>query len=266
MATVTGYTKAKSDEIFDATIVDGEVDIDGHLILTTHGGSEIDAGDVRGEQGPAGISPTGSIVMFAMSTPPADWLVCDGSAVSRTTYAALYAVIGDTYGAGNGTTTFNLPNLKGRVPVGQNASDANFNVMGETGGASTHTLTSAEMPSHGHTQDSHNHTQNSHNHTQDSHNHTQNAHDHTLVTDGSLVVTTTSERVQPAAGSGGRMLVSTAAVDNNSTTATNQSTTATNQSTTPTNQSTTATNQNTGGGGAHNNLQPYIVLSYIIKT
>ena len=57
------------------------------------------------------LVPTGCVQAFAGSTTPQGWLLCDGSAVSRTTYAALFAVIGTTYGAGNGSTTFNLPNL-----------------------------------------------------------------------------------------------------------------------------------------------------------
>ena len=57
------------------------------------------------------LAPTGVVQAFAGSTTPQGWLLCDGSAVSRTNYAALYAVIGTTYGAGNGSTTFNLPNL-----------------------------------------------------------------------------------------------------------------------------------------------------------
>ena len=57
------------------------------------------------------ITPTGSVLAFAGSTSPAGWLLCDGSAVSRTDYAALFAVIGTTYGTGDGSTTFNLPNL-----------------------------------------------------------------------------------------------------------------------------------------------------------
>ena len=57
------------------------------------------------------ITPTGSVLAFAGSTSPAGWLLCDGSAVSRTTYAALFAVIGTTYGSGDSSTTFNVPNL-----------------------------------------------------------------------------------------------------------------------------------------------------------
>lgn len=62
--------------------------------------------------------PTGSISQFGGSTAPIGWLLCDGSAVSRTTYAALFGVISTTYGSGDGSTTFNIPDLRGRVAVG----------------------------------------------------------------------------------------------------------------------------------------------------
>ena len=64
--------------------------------------------------------PVGSYLLFAGKTLPTGYLLCNGAAVSRTTYAALFAVIGTTYGAGNGSTTFNLPNLDGRVLQGVN--------------------------------------------------------------------------------------------------------------------------------------------------
>ena len=63
------------------------------------------------------IMPAGVIVPFAGTTVPAGYLLCDGSAISRTTYADLFAAIGTTYGAGDGNTTFNLPNCNGRVPI-----------------------------------------------------------------------------------------------------------------------------------------------------
>lgn len=245
--------------------------------------------------------PSGVINMWSTTTAPTGWLICDGTTVSRTTYAALFAVISTTYGVGDGSTTFTLPNLKGKVPVGRDSADASFDTMGELGGAKTHTLTSTEMPSHTHTQDSHNHTQNSHNHTQDAHNHTQNAHGHTVdahshlnyymtgdagahnhtydrataqtanragttfSTVTSLIQTSTNTNTQAAHAHTSIAYTGDTSPGVTATTATNIANTATNQAQTATNIAATATNQNTGGGGAHNNLQPYIVLNYIIK-
>jgi microcystin-dependent protein len=73
-----------------------------------------------------------------------------GQAVSRTTYSGLFALLGTSYGAGDGTTTFNIPDYRGRTLVGHDASQTEFDVLGEAGGAKTHTLTTAEMPSHSH--------------------------------------------------------------------------------------------------------------------
>lgn len=80
-------------------------------------------------------APAGVISMYAGSTAPSGWLICDGRAVSRTTYSRLFSAIRTTYGAGNGSTTFNLPNLKGRVPVGLDTSQTEFNSLGKTGGS-----------------------------------------------------------------------------------------------------------------------------------
>ena len=85
--------------------------------------------------------PTGCVQAFAGSTTPQGWLLCDGSAVSRTDYAALYAVIGTTYGAGNGSTTFNLPNLtdrfiEGNATAGTVKSAGLPNITGSIGGGS----------------------------------------------------------------------------------------------------------------------------------
>jgi microcystin-dependent protein len=95
----------------------------------------------------------GIVAPYAGDTAPTGWLLCDGSAVSRTTYARLFAKIGTTYGVGDGSTTFNLPNLKGRVVAGYDATQAEFDELGETGGEKTHLLTSAEsgVPAHTHT-------------------------------------------------------------------------------------------------------------------
>lgn len=120
--------------------------------------------------------PTGSVLAFAGSSAPAGWLLCYGQAVSRATYAGLYAVIGTTYGTGDGSTTFNLPDLRGRTVAGldnMGGSDADRlswqNVLGTVGVSSTtvdsgeekHTLSAAEsgVPAHSHgiTDPGHNH-------------------------------------------------------------------------------------------------------------
>lgn len=80
------------------------------------------------------INEIGAIVAYGGTLPPTGFLLCDGTAISRATFSALFAVIGTTYGTGDGSTTFNLPNLKGRVPVGLDTSQTEFNTMGKTGG------------------------------------------------------------------------------------------------------------------------------------
>lgn len=91
------------------------------------------------------LVPAGAITQFAGASAPAGWLLCSGQAVSRTTYAALFAVIGTTYGPGDGSTTFNLPDLRDKFPIGKNAG-----TLGSTGGSSTKTLTIANLPAHTH--------------------------------------------------------------------------------------------------------------------
>ncbi len=91
------------------------------------------------------------------SAAPAGYLLEDGSAVSRATYANLFAVVGTTYGAGDGSTTFNLPDSRGRLAVNKSPFDTEFDTMGEKYGEKTHILTIAEMPSHTHIQNAHNH-------------------------------------------------------------------------------------------------------------
>jgi len=102
--------------------------------------------------------PAGSITMYGGSSAPDGWLYCNGQAVSRTIQSTLFAAIGTNFGDGDGSTTFNLPDLRDRFPLGDNSNggaDAgrvdNFNTgLGDTGGADEHQLTEAEMPSHKH--------------------------------------------------------------------------------------------------------------------
>ena len=95
----------------------------------------------------------GIVIPFAGTTAPQGWMLCDGSAVSRTTYAALFAVIGTTYGEGDGETTFNIPNLAGRVAIGSSQRHA----LGTTGGSETVTLTADQLPAHVHEVPQHGH-------------------------------------------------------------------------------------------------------------
>lgn len=95
--------------------------------------------------------PTGTVLDFAAATAPSGYLACNGAAVSRTTYAALFAVIGTTWGAGDGSTTFNVPDLRGRTAIGSGTgSGLTARTLAGTGGAETHQLSVAEMPSHSH--------------------------------------------------------------------------------------------------------------------
>jgi microcystin-dependent protein len=184
--------------------------------------------------GAVGFMPVGVVVPFAGSTSPAGWELCYGQAISRTTYAGLFTTIGTTYGSGDGSTTFNLPDLRGRVVAGEDdmggtaasrltaaGSGITGTTLGATGGTETHTLTTAQMPSHTHTQDAHSHAVQRSNSAATS-----------VGADASTLY-----RAQANTGSGTYFDTQTA----------------------------TATNQNTGGGGAHQNTQPTIILNYIIK-
>ena len=96
--------------------------------------------------------PIGSMIPYgSQNNVPSNWKICDGSEISRTTYADLFNVIGTSYGAGDGSTTFNLPNKRGRVSVGLDSSQTEFNTIGKKGGEKTHQLKEEELPSHAHT-------------------------------------------------------------------------------------------------------------------
>lgn len=169
---------------------------------------------------PASFGMTGEIKMWSSSVIPSGWSLCDGTTLNRTTDAKLFAVIGTTYGVGDNSTTFNKPDLKGRVPVGFDGSVSEFNVMGKTGGEKTHVTTVAEMPAHTHVQDAHGHS---------------------------------------FAGANGALTDGPTGVNYGLQNGTFYSFKSINPG------STVATNQSTGGGGAHNNLQPYLTIRYIIK-
>lgn len=195
-----------------------------------------------GPSGPTGpMAPTGAIVAWPTNTPPTGWVLCDGlgsnggAGLSTTTYAALYAVIGDTYGGYSGT--FFPPDLRTRTIVGRSSGDADFGNLNDKPGARTHTLTSGEIPAHNHAAGTL---------AADS----AGTHNHEFS--GNRITT------NAVGGSGGAIttLSSNAAGDQDATTTSDGAHT----------HNISGSTANTGGGGAHNNIQPSIVLNYIIKT
>jgi microcystin-dependent protein len=175
-------------------------------------------------------------------------LVCDGSAISRSTYAALFAVIGTTYGIGNGASTFNIPDMRGRTPVGSGAGAGLTNrSLGASGGAETHTLSVSEMPSHTHAGTTNSSGVHSHSITDPQHTHTQ---------------TTINDDFNNSGGTGPSFSADSAG----SRTWTNINSAATgiiiNNSEAHTH---TFTTDSTGGSDSHNNMQPFMVVNYIIK-
>lgn len=154
--TLSANAQTETDPVFSASAASGisssditnwtgkqDALVSGTNIKTINSTSLLGSGDINvgGEK-----LPIGSIKLYAGNTIPDGYLFCDGQAVSRTTYADLFTVIGTTYGSGDGSTTFNLPNLKGRVAVGLDGGDTDFDTLGLTGGskylqAHSHTVT-----------------------------------------------------------------------------------------------------------------------------
>lgn len=94
--------------------------------------------------------PIGAIIEWDSDLIPENWLLLNGQAVSRTVYSELFDLYGTTYGTGDGSTTFNLPDRRTRVSVGKDINDDDFMALGVTGGEKEHTLTVDEMPRHDH--------------------------------------------------------------------------------------------------------------------
>jgi len=215
--------------------------------------------------------PVGMVVPFAGSTAPANWLLCAGQAVSRTQYAGLYLVLGTIYGVGDGSTTFNLPDLRGRTIAGldnMGGSAASRLTAGVSGIAAT-TLGAAGGDERVH---QHTHAQNAHTHTQDSHNHGMNdpghahgvydpSHAHGMWTKTGAGGFGSEWPARALYGGDSAFTIWNA---NTGIGIYGATTGMSNQANTATNQNTTATNQNFGSGSAQN-IPPTIVLNYIIR-
>lgn len=113
--------------------------------------------DTIGGQSPAAFAPiqaampTGAVLPYAGYVAPSGWALCDGAAISRSAYPYLFGVIATTYGSGDGSTTFNVPDLRGRMIVGMGSgSGLSARSLGQKGGEENHTLSVAEMPTHSH--------------------------------------------------------------------------------------------------------------------
>ena len=147
-----GSAGEKGDKGAPSTVA-GDKGQKGEVGAQGSGGSTGADGDKgqKGEAGPqGGGAPVGQIVSWSGSAGslPTGYFLCDGSAISRSTYAALFAIVGTTHGSGNGSTTFNLPDLRSRFVVGASASGGYS--VGATGGADSVTLTQNQMPAHDH--------------------------------------------------------------------------------------------------------------------
>lgn len=179
---------------------------------------------------------SGIISAYAGTSAPTGWLLCYGQAVSRTTYAALFAVLSTTYGSGDGSTTFNVPDLRGRAVAGQDdmggssanrlTSPINGDTLGAAGGSESHTLTTAQLPAHGHNLF------------------------HTTLTNVSPTKPTSTSAVtyrnqHPYVAGSEIFSYNMHGVSGSATIGLSGS---------------------TGSGSAHNNVQPTIILNYIIKT
>jgi microcystin-dependent protein len=190
-----------------------------------------------------GATPIGGLMPYAGLTAPSGWILCYGQDISRTTYAALFAIVSTTYGTGDGSTTFGLPDLRGRVIAGQDdmggssanrltgvTGSLNGDTLGAAGGTETHTLTTAQLASHTHTGTTGNES------TTETHSYLQTIANTTNTTGAGVGVDVVSSLTTTGATTGS-------------------------QSANHTHDFTTAA---AGSGSAHPSVQPTFILNYII--
>lgn len=208
-------------------------------------------------------APTGTIAPYAGSTSPTGYLLCYGQAISRTTFADLFAIVGTTYGIGDGSTTFNIPDLRGRGVFGKDdmggsaanritnaGSGITGTGLGNTGGTQNKTLTTTELPAHTHTGTISSVSAGTPAGSIDS----QGAHTHVVRTNASGGSTTVNANLGVTNGSDG--LVTTDSNGAHTHTFTGSALSA---------HSHTVTNDSTGTGSAFGIMNPALILNYIIK-
>lgn len=222
---------------------------------------------IAAQVGALGIIQPGTILDYAGSTAPTGYLLCFGQTVSRTTYAALNTILsaaGYPYGSGDGSTTFGIPDLRGRVGVGKDdmggtpagrMTNGGAGIVGTTlgsgGGVETFTLTATQIPSHTHTatvtDPGHNHTGNTGPQSAD--------HTHGIINGGFLTQPGTGGTIATTAGSSVIAVAASNGTSNDHSHAIASGITGV-----------TVSNASIGGGAAHSNTQPSMILNKIIKT
>jgi microcystin-dependent protein len=186
------------------------------------------------KQAPSPYVPPGALIPFAGVRVPEGYLLCDGSDISREQYPSLFYAIDTLYGDGDGETTFTLPDLRGRVPVGQYEEDPYFDTLAGVGGQTDVALSSNQIPSHSHSVNDPGHV-----HTQTSMN--DDFNNSAVGPNGGYSAFTTPS--YPRSDSTGSVTWSQTINSASSGISVN----------------------NTGGGQTHTNVQPYITIQYIIK-
>lgn len=267
--TMTGALTISSGNL---TATTGDIIATAGDIVATAGDLDATAGYVR-QQGSI-LVPPGMIMAWPAASVPSGWLLCYGQAISRTTYAGLYSIVGTTYGTGDGTTTFNLPDLRGRTIFGKDnmggtaasrltsaISNVDGTTLGAVGGDQRSQLHTHVLTDTGHT---HSITDIQHTHTVGN----AGAHSHTVLNyqavnnNGTQIGTSGAEL--SGFGSGNFPDTSTQADHTHTLTSTYTGITATNA--TAANAVANSITVANAGAGNSQNIPPAIVMNYVIKT